>query len=110
MFRFGKQTKLRFLNVKSYFFLYNTRKIDFYPFAGELQLRYSRHEVIMMYEIIGTEKEEGTRLIKVKDLAADLLMIYYQDEVKHIPDPDLNFFLTMNMWSIMQGAFDKPAL
>ena len=62
-----------------------------------------------MFEIIGTEIEEGTRLIKVKDLAADLLMIYYQDEIPYIPDLELKFLLISRMFKIREGAYDLGA-
>jgi len=60
----------------------------------------------MGYKIIEVENEEGTRLIKVKDLAADLVMIYYQDEIRNIPDLELKFFLLARMFAIRNGRYD----
>jgi len=60
-----------------------------------------------MYEIIGTEIEDGMRLIRVGNLHKGIEMVFYENEVKHIPCPDLNFLLSWNMWGIKNGVFDQ---
>jgi len=62
-----------------------------------------------MYEIIGTEIEEGMRLVRIMNQEG-MEMIYYEDEIKNIPCPDLNFFLVWNMWRIREGVFDTKMI
>jgi len=52
------------------------------------------------------EIEGKKRLIKVKDLAADLLVIYYQYEIRHIPEPELKSILRFKRVAIRNVAFN----
>jgi len=61
----------------------------------------------MRYEILKTEIEDSKRLIKVKDLVADQLIIYYEGEVQYIPDPELLLFLKARMYWIRSGVYDS---
>jgi len=58
-----------------------------------------------MYKIIETKIEEGIRLIRVLNKEG-IELLYFEEEVKHIPCPDLNFFLVWNMYKIQCGFFD----
>ena len=58
-----------------------------------------------MYKILGTEMDDGKRLIKVKDLAANITYLYYVEEIEGMQHSNLKIFLQRRSHFIESGAY-----
>jgi len=58
-----------------------------------------------VYKILGTEIDDGKRLIKVKDLAANITYLYYVEEIEGMDPSNLKAFLQRRLHFIESGAY-----
>ena len=58
-----------------------------------------------MYKILGTEIDDGKLLIKIRNYNDHTTLLYYTDEIEHIPDPQLKEFLQKRQHFIENGNY-----
>ena len=58
-----------------------------------------------MYKILGTEIDDGKRLIKVKDLATNKTFLYYAQEIEGMHHSNLKIFLQKRLHFIESGGY-----
>lgn len=58
-----------------------------------------------MYKILGTETEDEKVLIKTLDKRDGSKYLYYEEEVRYIPDAGLRKFLNRRLYFIVEGNY-----
>jgi len=58
-----------------------------------------------VYKVLGTEIDDGKRLIKVKDRADNITYLYYVEEIEGMHHSNLKIFLQKRLHFIKSGAY-----